>query len=148
MTSYAVERPAQHAGRTRLAHLRAGEATTGQPVTIRTLDEHGREIEFPAVYVRMDANHLHLRCAREGEETVQRYRPTQVFPRRVTYRRWVVTLRHKAMTDDGDGFELYPVLVHARTELEARYEALKQVRARHGERSNWSFTLHSVRREG
>jgi hypothetical protein len=40
------------------------------------------------------------------------------------------------------------VLVHARTELEARYEALKQVRARHGERSNWSFTLHSVRREG
>ncbi|QDN64483.1 hypothetical protein [Streptomyces sp. S1D4-14] len=147
MTSYSVERPTRRPGvRPGLAHLRPGQVTIGQPVTIRTLDEDGREIEFPAVYVRTDG--LHLRCAREGENDTRRYQPSQVFPRRVTYRRWTVTLQHKAVEADGSGNELLPVFVNARTELEARFEALKQVRAEHGPRSNWSFTLHSVRREG
>lgn len=147
MTSYSVERPTRRPRvRPGLAHLRPGQATMGQPVTIRTLDEDGREVEFPAVYVRTDG--LHLRCAKEGENQTGRYRPSQVFPRRVTYRRWTVTLQHKAVAADGDGNELYPVFVTARTELEARYEALKQVRAEHGPRSNWSYRLHSVKREG
>lgn len=147
MTSYSVERPTRRPRvRPGLVHLRAGQATMGQPVTIRTLDENGRETEFPAVYVRTDG--LHLRCAKEGENETRRYRPSQVFPRRVIYRRWTVTLQHKVMADDGDGGGLYPVFVTARTELEARYEALKQVRAEHGPRSNWSYRLHSVKREG
>lgn len=150
MTSYSVERPTRLRGsRTRpgLAHLRVGQATMGQPVTIRTLDEDGQETEFPAVYVRTDDNGLHLRCAKEGEDRTDRYRPSQVFPRRVEYRRWTVTLKHKAVEPDGDGNELLPVFVSARTELEARYGALVQVRSEHGARSNWSFTLHSVKRE-
>lgn len=148
MTSYSVERPTRRppAAHARLAHLRPGQVTIGQPVTIHTLDEDGREVEFPAVYVRTDG--LHLRCAREGENDTRRYRPSQVFPRRVTYRRWTVTLQHKAVEADGSGNDLLPVFVNARTELEARFEALKQVRAEHGPRSNWSFTLHSVKREG
>lgn len=153
MTSYSVERPVRQPARQSrvrpgLVHLRAGQATMGQPVTIRTVDEDGSEIEFSAVYVRTDDNGLHLRCTKEGEDRTVRYRPSQVFPRRVTYRRWTVTLRFKAVAPDGDGNELMPVFVNARTELEARYEALKQVRARYGERSNWQFRLHSVRREG
>lgn len=147
MTSYSVERPTrQPRVRPGLAHLRAGQVTTGQPVTVRTLDEDGRETEFPAVYVRTDG--LHLRCSKDGENETRRYRPNQVFPRRVVFRRWTVTLRHKSIAPDGDGNELLPVFVHARTELEARYRALVQVRAEHGPRSNWSFTLDSVRREG
>lgn len=148
MTSYSVERPTRSRGPVRpgLAHLHTRQVTIGQPVTIRTLDEDGREVEFPALYVRTDG--LHLRCAREGENDTRRYRPSQVFPRRVTFRRWTVTLKHKAVEADGDGNELLPVFVNARTELEARYQALKQVRAEHGPRSNWSFTLHSVKREG
>lgn len=147
MTSYSVERPTRRPpARPGLAHLRPGQVTIGQPVTIHTLDEDGREVEFPAVYVRTDG--LHLRCAREGENDTRRYRPSQVFPRRVTYRRWTVTLQHKAVEADGSGNDLLPVFVNARTELEARFEALKQVRAEHGPRSNWSFTLHSVKREG
>lgn len=151
MTSYSVERPVRRPARqsrvrSGLVHLRPGQATIGQPVTIRTFDEDGREVEFPAVYVRTDG--LHLRCAKEGENNIQRYRPSQVFPRRETYRRWTVTLQHKSVAEDGDGHELLPVFVNARTELEARYEALKQVRAQYGERSNWQFRLHSVRREG
>jgi hypothetical protein len=150
MTSYSVERPTVSLRATRpgLAHLRPGQATTGQPVTIRTYDEHGNEVEFPAVYVRMDRNGLHLRCSQEGEDTARRYRPSQVFPRRVEFRRWTVTLKHRAVQPDGDGNELYPIFVHARTELEARYRALVQVRSEHGPRSNWTFTLHSVKREG
>jgi hypothetical protein len=151
MTSYSVERPVRRpdqSSRVRpgLVHLRSGQATIGQPVTIRTFDEDGREVEFPAVYVRTDG--LHLRCAKEDENNTHRYRPSQVFPRRVTYRRWTVTLAHKAVTSDGSGDELYPVFVVARTELEARYEALKQMRAEHGPRANWSYRLHSVKREG
>lgn len=147
MTSYSVERPTSRpAVRPGLVHLRPGQVTTGQPVTIRTLDGDGREVEFPAVYVRTDG--VHLRCAPEDGGETRRYRPSQVFPRRVVFRRWTVTLKHKNVTPDGDGNELYPVFVNARTELEARYEALKQVRAKHGERSNWAFTLHSVKREG
>jgi hypothetical protein len=153
MTSYSVERPTRSrpAGsrvRTGLVHLRADQVTIGQPVTIRTVDADGNEVEFPAVYVRRDVNGLHLRCAKEGEETPQRYRPSQVFPRRVEYRRWTVTLKHKAVTEDGDGHGLLPVFVSARTELEARYKALVQVRNEHGPRASWSFTLHSVKREG
>lgn len=148
MTSYSVERPARSRGSVRpgLVHLRPGQVTTGQPVTIRTLDEDGRETEFPAVYVRTDG--LHLRCAREDEIDTRRYRPSQVFPRHVVYRRWTVTLKHRDVTPDGDGNELYPLFVPARTELEARFQALKTVRALHGERANWNFTLHSVKREG
>jgi hypothetical protein len=148
MTSYSVERPTRSRGSVSpgLAHLQPRQVAIGQPVTIRTLDEDGREVEFPAVYVRTDG--LHMRCAREGENDTRRYRPSQVFPRRVTFRRWTVTLKHKNITPDGDGNELYPVFVNARTELEARYEALKQVRAKHGEQANWQFTLHSVKREG
>jgi hypothetical protein len=151
MTSYSVERPTLPRGtalRTRpgLVHLRIGQATTGQPVTIRTLDESGNEVEFPAVYVRRDSNGLHMRCSREGENQTRRYRPSQVFPRREIYRRWTVTLKHKAVEADGSGDELLPVFVNARTELEARYLALQQVRAERGPRANWSFTLHSVKR--
>lgn len=149
MTSYPVERPTRlpgSRGRPGLAHLRPGQVTIGQPVTIRTLDADGREVEFPAVYVRTDG--LHLRCAKVDENDTSRYRPSQVFPRLVTYRRWTVTLQHKAVEADGSGNELLPVFVNARTELEARFEALKQIRAEHGLRSNWNFTLHSVRREG
>ncbi|MFH8805273.1 hypothetical protein ACH4F6_37990 [Streptomyces sp. NPDC017936] len=153
MTSYSVERPARRRpGTSRVrpgpAHLRPGEATTGQPVTIRTLGADGGEVEFPAVFVRMDGNRLHLRCIPVGEDTSRRYRPSQVFPRRVTYRRWTVTLKHRAVAPDGDGRELLPVLVSARTELEARYEAVKQVHARYGESAAGQFTLHSVKREG
>ncbi|MFD8226878.1 hypothetical protein ACFV16_22205 [Streptomyces massasporeus] len=153
MTSYSVERPVRRPGhsasvRPGLVHLRPGQATPGQPVTIRTFDERGNEIEFPAVYVRMDGNRLHLRCQREDENRTQKYRPSQVFPRSVIYRRWTVTLKHKAVSEDGDGHELLPVFVNARTDLEARYLALQQIRSEHGERANWSFTLHSVRREG
>jgi transposase len=150
MTSYSVERPVRRPAASRvrpgLAHLRAGQVTTGQPVTIRTVDTDGREIEFPAVYVRTDG--LHLRCAPEDGGATRRYRPSQVFPRRVVFRRWVVTLKYRDVAPDEDGSELLPVFVNARTELEARYEALKQVRAKHGDRANWRFTLHSVRREG
>lgn len=147
MTSYSVERPTRRPRvRPGLVHLRAGQATIGQPVTIRTLDEDGRETEFPAVYVRTDG--LHLRCVREDEGNARRYRPSQVFPRRVEYRRWTVTLKHRNIAPDGDGSELLPVFVSARTELEARYLALVQVRSEHGERSSWNFTLHSVKREG
>lgn len=147
MTSYSVERPVlRRPVRPGLAHLRAGQVTTGQPVTIRTLDAHGREVEFPAVYVRTDG--LHLRCQGDGDRESRRYRPSQVFPRSVVFRRWTVTLQHKNIAPDGDGNELLPVFVNARTELEARYEALKQVRAKHGERANWTFTLRSVKREG
>lgn len=149
MTSYSVERPTRRPRvRPGLAHLRPGQATTGQPVTIRTLDENGAETEFPAVYVRTDGNGLHLRCAREGENETRRYRPSQVFPRRVEFRRWTVTLKHKNIAADGSGSDLLPVFVSARTELEARYRALVQVRSEHGERANWNFTLHSVKREG
>lgn len=151
MTSYSVERPVRRPApqsrvRPGLVHLRPGEATPGQPVTIRTLDADGNEIEFPAVYVRTDRTHL--RCARVGENQSRRYRPSQVFPRREVYRRWTVTLAHKAMEADGSGDELLPVFVSARTELEARYEALKQVRARFGAAANLRFTLRSVKREG
>jgi hypothetical protein len=151
MTSYSVERPVRRPARQSrvrpgLVHLRPGQATTGQPVTIRTFDEGGNEIEFPAIYVRTDG--LHLRCARVDENQTRRYRPSQVFPRREVYRRWTVTLKHKAVDADGSGDELYPVFVNARTELEARYLALQQVRAERGPRANWSFTLHSVKREG
>ncbi|WP_030247965.1 hypothetical protein [Streptomyces sp. NRRL S-455] len=151
MTSYSVERPVRQPGqpsrvRPGLVHLRPGQATPGQPVTIRTFDAAGNEIEFPAIYVRTDG--LHLRCSRDGESQTRRYRPSQVFPRHVIYRRWTVTLKHKAVAADGSGDELLPVFVNARTELEARYQALQQVRAERGPRANWSFTLHSVRREG
>jgi hypothetical protein len=154
MTSYSVERPVRRPAarpsrvRPGLVHLRPGQVTPGTPVTIRTLDTDGNEVEFPAVYVRRDSNGTHLRCAAVDENEARRYRPSQVFPRREIYRRWTVTLRHKAMTPDGDGDELLPVFVSARTELEARYEALKQVRARFGERANLRFLLHSVKREG
>lgn len=151
MTSYSVERPTRPlrtGSRVRpgLAHLRPGQATTGQPVTIRTYDERGNEVEFPAVYVRRDSNGLHMRCTPEGEEQARRYRPSQVFPRREVYRRWTVELRLKVISEDGDKDSILPVFVNARTELEARYEALKQVRARYGYRSNWQFRLHSVKR--
>lgn len=145
MTSYSVERPTRRPRvRPGLAHLRPGQATMGQPVTIRTLDENGREVEFPAVYVRTDGTHLS--CIRDDEGNSRRYRPSQVFPRRVEFRRWTVTLQHQAVAADGDGNELYPVFVVARTELEARYRALVQVRALHGPRANWSYRLHSVKR--
>lgn len=153
MTSYSVERPVRRPAprssvRTGLVHLRPGQATIGQPVTIRTLDEDGNEVEFPAVYVRRDSNGTHLRCSKVDDNSTQRYRPSQVFPRRVEYRRWTVTLTHKNISEDGGGEGRLPVFVSARTELEARYEALKQIKARYGERSNWTFRLHSVRREG
>ena len=147
MTSYSVERPVRRPVRPGLAHLTLREVTTGQPVTVRTYDEQGREIEFPAVYVRRDRNGLHMLCSRDGENA-RRFRPSQVFPRRVEFRRWTVTLKHKAVTEDGDGYGLLPVFVTARTELEARYRALVQIRSERGERANWSFTLHSVKREG
>lgn len=152
MTSYSVERPVRRPGRPSrvrpgLVHLRPGQATIGQPVTIRTFDEDGNEIEFPAVYVRLDSNGLHMRCAKVDESDTRRYRPSQVFPRRVEYRRWTVTLKHKAVEADGSGDELLPVSVSARTELEARYLALRQVRSERGPRATWSFTLHSVKRE-
>jgi hypothetical protein len=152
MTSYSVERPVrrparQSSVRPGLAHLRFGQATIGQPVTIRTLDEDGNEVEFPAVYVRQDSNGTHMRCARVDENEARRYRPSQVFPRREIYRRWTVTLKHKAVDTDGDGQELLPVFVNARTELEARYLALQKVRTEHGPRANWQFTLHSVQRD-
>jgi hypothetical protein len=149
MTSYAVERPTRRPGvRPGLAHVNLNEATIGQPVTIRTYDENGHEVEFPAVYVRRDANGLHMLCAKVDENQTQRYRPSQVFPRRVEYRRWTVTLKHKAVAEDGDGYSLLPVFVTARTELEARYRALVQIRSERGPRANWAFTLHSVKREG
>jgi hypothetical protein len=151
MTSYSVERPARSSRtasgvRPGLVHLRPREATTGQPVTIRTRDVDGSEVEFPAVYVRTDG--LHLRCAKVDENDTRRYRPSQVFPRRVIHRRWTVTLKHRAAAPDGSGDELLPVFVSARTELEARYEALLQVRARFGQQASTRFTLHSVKREG
>lgn len=153
MTSYSVERPtrSRRTGsdvRTGLVHLRPGQATTGQPVTIRTLDERGNEVEFPAVYVRRDSNGLHLRCTPEGEEQARRYRPSQVFPRRVEYRRWVVTLVSANKPGAPDPGKLTPVRVLARTELEARYEALKQIKNRLGDAADCRFRLHSVRREG
>lgn len=149
MTSYSVERPTRTRGpavRPGLVHLSAREVTTGQPVTIRTLNEDGREVEFPAVYVRRDG--YHLRCAKVGENDSRRYPPSQVFPRHVIYRRWAVTLKHKAVADDGGEDGLYELYVPARTELEARFQALKTVRALHGEQASYSFTLHSVTREG
>lgn len=152
MTSYSVERPVrrparQSSVRAGLVHLRPGQVTIGQPVTVRTFDEDGAEIEFPAVFVRLDSNGLHMRCAKVDESDTRRYRPSQVFPRRVEYRRWTVTLKHKDVAEDGSGDELLPVFVNARTELEARYQALQQVRSERGPRANWSFTLHSVRRD-
>ncbi len=147
MTSYSVERPTRSSRvRPGLAHLRAGQVTTGQPVTIRSLDTDGREIEFPAVYVRTDGHHF--RCIREDEGNARRYRPSQVFPRRVEYRRWTVTLKHKAVAPDGDGNEFRPVFVTARTELEARVKAVQEINRRFGERASYGFTLHSVKREG
>lgn len=153
MTSYSVERPTRplRTGsnvRTGLAHLRPGQATTGQPVTVRTYDERGNEVEFPAVYVRRDSNGLHMRCIPEGEEQARRYRPSQVFPRREVYRRWTVTLKHRAVAEDSDKDDLLPVFVNARTELEARYTALRQVRAQYGPESSGQFRLHSVKRGG
>ena len=152
MTSYSVERPAlrparQSRVRPGLVHLRPGQATIGQPVTIRSTDEDGNEVEFPAVYVRRDSNGLHMRCVKEGENDPRRYRPSQVFPRHVTYRRWTVTLKFKAVAPDGSGDDLLPVFVNARTELEARFEALKQIKERYGERANWQFRLHTIRRD-
>lgn len=151
MTSYSVERPTRSSrtappARSGLVHLRHREATTGQPVTVRTLDADGHEVEFPAVYVRADG--LHLRCRPDGEGAARRFRPSQVFPRREPYRRWTVTLRHRDVAADGNGDELLPVFVSARTELEARFEALKQVHARFGAGSAGRFTLYSVRRGG
>lgn len=151
MTSYSVERPTRSRRpgpnvRPGLVHLRPGQVTTGQPVTIRTFDAAGDEVEFPAVYVRTDG--YHLRCVRDGEEQSRRYRPSQVFPRREVYRRWTVTLKHKAVAADGEGDELLPVFVPARTELEARFQALRQVRAQYGEKSAGQFLLRSVKREG
>lgn len=148
MTSYSVERPVRRPVRPGLVHLHPGKATPGQPVTIRTLDADGREVEFPAVYIRTDSNGLHLRCQGTEDGQTRRYRPSQVFPRRVEFRRWAVTLKHKDVAPDGSGGELYPVFVNARTEPEARYLALVKVRSEHGPRVNWSFTLHSVKREG
>lgn len=150
MTSYTVEHPARRRPGSRvrpgLVHLRAGEATMGQPVTIRTVGDDGSEVEFPAVYVR--TNGRHLSCQGLADNQVHIYRPSEVFPRRVEYRRWTVTLKHKAVTEDGDGNGLLPVFVNARTELEAQYLTLTQVRAKYGQRGNWSFTLHSVKRGG
>ncbi|MGY5634201.1 hypothetical protein ACW7N6_38315 [Streptomyces sp. UC1A3] len=151
MTSYSVERPVRRPARPAsvrpgLAHLHPNQVTTGQPVTIRTLDENGNEVEFAAVYVRRDRTHLC--CAPVDGGPSRRYRPSQVFPRRVEYRRWTVTLTHKDISEDGGGEGRLPVFVNARTELEARYAALAQIKARYGERSNWTFRLHSVRREG
>lgn len=150
MTSYSVERPVRPSRSPRvrpgLVHLNPGQATPGQPVTIRTLDPEGNEIEFPAVYVRRDVNRLHMMCTAVGEDRSRRYRPSQVFPRREPYRSWTVTLQHKDITEDTPGDGLMPVFVNARTELEARYEALKQVHARFGERVNGKFRLHSVKR--
>lgn len=147
MTSYSVERPTRSPRvRPGLAHLRAGQVTTGQPVTIRSLDADGREVEFPAVYVRTDGHHF--RCIPDHEGNARRFRPSQVFPRRVEYRRWTVTLKHNAVALDGDGDELLPVFVTARTELEARVKAVQEINRRFGERASFRFTLHSVRREG
>lgn len=147
MTSYSVEKPTRSPrARPGLVHLRPGQVTTGQPVTVRTFDADGREVEFPAVYVRTDG--LHLRCAPADGGDTRRYRPSQVFPRRVEYRRWTVTLKHKAVADDGDGDELLPVFVMARTELEARIKTVQEIRARFGYPADRRFTLHSVKREG
>lgn len=148
MTSYSVERPVRRPGRQShirpgLVHLRPSQVTTGQPVTIRTLDAAGNEIEFPAVYLRTDG--MHLKCMGVDDNQVRRYRPSQVYPRRETYRRWTVTLKHRHATPNGD--ELYPLFVPARTELEARYEALKKIKARFGERASMAFTFHSARRD-
>lgn len=147
MTSYSVERPTRPRVRPGLAHLRPGEATTGQPVTIRTFDRDGNEVETPAVYVRTDG--LHLRCQSEdGDTRTRRFRPSQVFPRRVAYREWTVTLRHTDFVPDGEGDGLLPVIVNARTELEARYEALKRIKARFGDRATAHLVFHSARRKG
>lgn len=150
MTSYSVERPTrQRPGDSRvrpgLVHLRPGQATTGQPVTIRTLDEHGSEVEFPAVYVRADG--VHMRCVPDHEGNARRFRPSQVFPRRVAYRRWTVTLRHKAIAPDGGRDELYPVSVVARTELEARAQTLREIKHKFGEDAAGRFAFHSAKRE-
>lgn len=150
MTSYSVERPVRPSRSPRvrpgLVHLHPGQATPGQPVTIRTLDPEGNEIEFPAVYVRRDPNRLHMVCTAVDEDQPRRYRPSQVFPRRESYRGWTVTLRLKVTGEDGDKDSLLPVRVNARTELEARYEALRQIRSKYGYRANWRFSLHSVAR--
>lgn len=141
MTSYSVERPTRDSRvRPGLAHLRAAQATMGQPVTIRTYDRDGHEVEFPGVFVRPDG--LHMRCVREGEDNPQRYRPSQVFPRRVVYRRWVVTLSRK------NSGELVPVAVSARTELEARVLTVQKIQEQEGPKANWGYLLHSVKREG
>lgn len=143
MTSYSTERPTlRRSAGSGLVHLRPGQATIGQPVTIRTFDESGHEIEFQAVYIRTDG--VHMRCQGVEDGQTRRYRPSQVFPRRETYRRWRVTFRQNGRTAG----ELHPVPVVARTEMEARYEALKRLKTGFGDRASLRFTFHSAKREG
>lgn len=142
MTSYSIERPSRSPVRPGLAHLSLNQVTMGQPVTIRTYDDHGHEVELESVYVRADG--LHMRCSSDdqGNDETHRYRPSQVFPRRVTFRRWVVTL-----TRVSDG-ELVPFEVSARTHLEARVLTVQRIRAAHGPKASYGYRLHSVKREG
>lgn len=145
MTSYLVERPSR-SPRTApaLVHLRPGEATPGQPVTIRSTDTNGNVIrEYPAVYVRTDR--LHLRCQGVESGETRRYRPSEVFPRSVPFRRWTVTLVHRAITPDGDRGEEYPVTVSARTELEARAQAARQINDTFGNGASPRFSFRSAR---
>lgn len=121
-------------------HLSPGQVTTGQPVTVSSLDKNGVETEFPAVYVRAEGRYM--RCLRQGETTTGLYLPRRVFPRWVAYRRWVVALQ------GSDTGELRTVAVMARGELEARYNALTKIRSQHGPQANQGYVLHSVNQEG
>lgn len=143
MTDHSVERPTRRLlavprARSGLVSLRPGQATTGQPVTVNTLDADGNTIESPAVFVRTDGTHLRCQDTETGQ--TGRYRPSQVFPRHVTYRRWAVSFDPAV---PGEGAPRV-VPVYARTELEARFEALKRL----GQNAATRLVFRTAQRDG
>jgi hypothetical protein len=137
MTSLSIERPTRSPRRApHLAHLRLGEATYGQPVTVEITDE-GAEETFPATFFRTERGMM--RCITESGES-RLFFPRDVFPRREPYRRWI------AVFTDRDNSINVPVPVIARTVLEARANAAARLHARFGSKAGTRFTFRSAKK--
>lgn len=140
MTSYTIDRPGRRPGN--FAHLRPGEATIGQPVTVRQTDAEGNATEeFPAVAWRGDHDTLRVRLE---DGSFERFSWREVFPRKEPYRRWIVAFRVKGRPV----YELHPVPVTGRTDLEARAMGMRQIADQFGENAFSRYIFHSVKREG